>query len=240
MTESDRTLAELVAERASNARILDRMGLDFCCHGDQSLDHACARAGIDPDAVIAALATAEATTDDHDCAAMSPTALIDHLLDTHHAYLHDALPELELLAEKVWTVHGSRHPELKRVHELVFEIAADLEPHLQKEEQVLFPSILQLARGPAAFPFGSIRNPIAMMSVEHERAGQLLTALRAVTNDYTVPDDGCASYRLLYERLAALEHDTHVHIFEENQLLFPRVLQEEAAAGDDQRAQPLE
>jgi len=221
-------LGELVAQRASNARVLDQMGLDYCCHGDESLDHACARAGIDPDAVIAALGEAEPAADDHECAAMSPEELIAHLLDVHHAYLHDALPSIERLADKVWNVHGPRHPELEHVHTLVSELAADLEPHMLKEERVLFPSILQLANGPATFPFGSIRNPIAMMSIEHERAGQLLTELRSVTNEYTAPDDGCASYRLLYERLAELEHDTHVHVFEENQLLFPGVVAREA------------
>lgn len=232
MTDTRRTLGELVEDRASNARVLDRMRLDYCCHGDESLDHACASAGIDPDDVIAALAAAEPAEDDHQCSAMSPEALIAHLLGTHHAYLHEALPELEQLAEKVWTVHGPRHPELERVHALVLEIAADLEPHMLKEERVLFPAIMQLANGPATFPFGSIRNPIAMMGIEHERAGQLLADLRAVTNDYTVPDDGCASYRLLYERLAELEHDTHVHVFEENQLLFPRVLAREAGISE--------
>jgi regulator of cell morphogenesis and NO signaling len=228
MTETRLTLGELVARRASNARVLDQMGLDYCCHGDESLDHACAHAGIDPDAVIAALADAEPAGDDHECGGMSPEELIAHLLDTHHAYLHEALPELERLAGKVRQVHGPRHPELEHVHTLVSEIAADLEPHMLKEEQVLFPSILRLTSGPAEFPFGSIRNPIAMMSIEHDRVGQLLADLRAATNEYSVPADGCASYRSLYERLAELEHDTHVHVFEENHLLFPRVLARQA------------
>jgi iron-sulfur cluster repair protein YtfE (RIC family) len=36
--------------------------------------------------------------------------------------------------------------------------------------------------------------------------------------------DGCASYRSLYERLAALELDTHLHIHKENHVLFPAAL----------------
>jgi regulator of cell morphogenesis and NO signaling len=230
MTETHRTLGDLVAEQPANARVLDRMGLDYCCHGADSLDHACASAGIDPDDVIAALAAAEPAADGHECAALSTEELITHLLERHHAYLHDALPRLQQLAGKVRDVHAGHRPELERVDMLVHEIAADLEPHMLKEERVLFPSIMQLAQGPAAFPFGSIRNPIAVMSVEHEHVGQLLADLRAETNEYTVPDDGCASYRLLYEQLAELEHDTHLHVFEENHLLFPRVLDQEAAA----------
>ena len=40
----------------------------------------------------------------------------------------------------------------------------------------------------------------------------------------TNPADGCASYRSLYERLDAVERDTHVHIHKENHVLFPAAI----------------
>ena len=64
-----------------------------------------------------------------------------------------------------------------------------------------------------------------MMVIEHDRAGELLARLRAASDGYQAPEDGCASYRSLYERLAALELDTHVHIHKENHVLFPAALQ---------------
>jgi regulator of cell morphogenesis and NO signaling len=63
-----------------------------------------------------------------------------------------------------------------------------------------------------------------MMSLEHDRAGELLAELRSTTDDYQVPDDGCASYRSLYERLERLEADTHRHIHLENNVLFPAAI----------------
>ena len=36
--------------------------------------------------------------------------------------------------------------------------------------------------------------------------------------------DECASYRSLYERLAALELDTHTHVRNEDHVLFPAFL----------------
>lgn len=98
-----------------------------------------------------------------------------------------------------------------------------------KEERVLFPAILELTDGPAQFPFGSITNPIKMMGIDHDHAVALLTRLRATTFNYAVPDDACASYRHLYERLTELEHDTHLHVFEENHLLFPQAAALEAS-----------
>jgi regulator of cell morphogenesis and NO signaling len=69
-----------------------------------------------------------------------------------------------------------------------------------------------------------VANPIRMMMLEHDRAGELLAELRSATGGYAVPDDACASYRSLYERLAAVELDTHIHVHKENHVLFPAVL----------------
>ena len=216
------TLAELVAEVPARAIALDRLGLDYCCGGDERFDEACARAGLDPNAVEVQLRLAPRGDDVHTCADMSPNQLIAHLLDAHHAYLHDELPALGALASKVVAAHGERHPELREVQDLIGLLTEDLEPHMMKEERVLFPAIERLTAGPADFPFGSIDNPIRMMSLEHDRAGTLLARLREATHDYETPADGCASYHALYERLASVDHDTRLHIFEENHLLFPQ------------------
>ena len=48
-----------------------------------------------------------------------------------------------------------------------------------------------------------------------------LAALRRATAAYQVPADACASYRSLYERLEALELDTHLHVLKENHTLLP-------------------
>jgi regulator of cell morphogenesis and NO signaling len=221
----DRTLGELVAERPARARVLERVDLDYCCGGRRSLRDAAVEAGLDPVDVAAQLA---AVTDTHgaDVDALGPMALVDHILTTHHAYLHEELPLLDALAVKVRDVHGERHPELVEVAMLVGELRADLEPHLAREEEVLFPAIRVLAAGgPAEFMFGSIRNPIAVLLAEHDRAGELLAGLRRQAVDYALPGDACGSYRSLYGRLIDLEVDTHRHVHLENNVLFPAVLE---------------
>jgi regulator of cell morphogenesis and NO signaling len=219
-----RTLGDLVATHPGAARVLERARLDYCCRGQRSLADACAAAGIDVDAVTAeiealTLGAAPAWT------ALSPPALADHIVATHHEYLWDELSLLDELSVKVARVHGSRHPELIRVRDLVSDLRTDLEPHLLKEEQVLFPAIRELIdSGRRDFPFGSIANPIRAMASEHDRTGELLDELSNATDRYTVPADACASYRSLYERLAELERDTHTHIHKENHVLFPAAL----------------
>lgn len=216
-----RSLGELVAERPARARVLERQGLDYCCHGDRSLADAAAAAGLDVAALAAELGAVEDTAA-ADIDRLPPVELIDHILATHHAYLHDELPLLDALARKVRDVHGERHPDLVLVARLVAAVRADLEPHLSKEERILFPAIRRVVE--AGGEPGAIDQPIRVMLWEHEAAGELLEELRAATGGYAVPDDGCASYRMLYERLDALEADTHRHIHLENNVLFPAVL----------------
>jgi regulator of cell morphogenesis and NO signaling len=221
-TLTQRSLGALVAEAPARARVFDQLGLDYCCHGDRSLAEASQAAGLDPDAVIAALAAAvppAATTTASTAGDLM--ALVDDILSGHHAFLRDELPALVALAAKVEAVHGSRHPELAAVHRLVAALRADLEPHMQKEERVLFPAVRRLVDGQRQFGFGTIDNPIGMMRFEHEQAGDLLAELRRTTNGYSVPADGCASYEALYRRLEHVEEDTHLHIHKENNVLFP-------------------
>lgn len=237
-TTAQQTLAEIIDGRPEAVRVLEGYGLDYCCGGRRPLGEAAADRGIDPADVIASL-DALAPSPPAAWTTMGPAELVDHLEATHHAYLHAELPRLAALAEKVVGVHGGRHPELADVQAAYRELQADLEPHLAKEEQVLFPAIRRLAAPfvagaaprPAPIPGGSLQRPISVMLAEHDRAGALLERLRTATDGYRTPEDGCASYRALYDGLAELEADTHLHVHKENNVLFPAVVALEAAEG---------
>lgn len=223
------TLAELVTQRPALARELERRSLDYCCGGQRTLAEACAAQGLDVDETTTALDAAPGG-EIAPWATFGPAELVDHLQATHHAYLHDELPRLTALADKVAQVHGGRHPELLDVQRLYGELRDDLEPHLAKEEQVLFPMIRELAAADTAptFHCGTLRNPISVMLREHDRAGELLEQLRTATDGFVIPDDACASYTALYTGLEELEADTHLHVHKENNLLFPAVIALEA------------
>lgn len=227
----DMTLGEVVTAHPQLARELERQGLDYCCGGQRTIAVASRAIGIDPAAVVASLSTLSTPSDAQPWATMTIVELVDHIETDHHRYLWDELPRLTALLTKVFGVHGDRHPELTDAVDALAEIRADLEPHLTKEEGVLFPAIRELAEAAArseprpAFPFGTVARPMSVMMREHDRAGELFTRLRDVTDDYQVPADGCASYRACFEGLAELEADTHLHVHKENNLVFPAVVQ---------------
>jgi regulator of cell morphogenesis and NO signaling len=225
------SLADYVTANPSTARVFERYGIDYCCHGGRSLVDACAEAGLDPSAVEAELGHVPEPS------APPPTetiaSLIGHIVSTHHTYLRRELPRLADLMAKVVAAHAERHPEVADVQATLAELTDDLIPHLLKEERVLFPLTIELlgAVDPTALHCGSVSNPIAVMHAEHDRVGELLATLRHQTGGYRVPDDACPTWRALYAGLAELEQDTHTHVHLENNVLFPRIIALEVALG---------
>ncbi len=163
--------------------------------------------------------------------------LIAHIRDMHHRYTREEIERLSALFEKVCSAHGSRHPELYSLRDTFRGLGQELTQHLMKEEMMLFPSIERLEESVIAHepvrpaPFGSVRNPVAMMLHEHDDAGQALRDLRRLSDGYTAPPDGCMSFQTLYRVLAEFEADLHQHIHLENNILFPRAIEMEAARG---------
>ena len=100
-----------------------------------------------------------------------------------------------------------------------------------KEEKVLFPYIKDLVAAKSngqplqAAHFGSVQSPINMMEMEHELVAKNLEEIRQLSQNYSLPEDACASYSLLFRMLDEFENDLHLHIHLENNILFPRALE---------------
>jgi regulator of cell morphogenesis and NO signaling len=224
------TVGEVVAADFRAAGVFQDYGIDFCCGGRRSVEEACRGRGVDVDAVLSAVTRACAQPDASAprFAEWTPQTLIAFIVGNHHAYVRRVLPLLTGHTRKLADVHGSRHQELKEVAELTQAVADEMTSHMAKEEGVLFPYIVRLADSvdqgqpaPTA-PFGTVENPIRMMEMEHESAGGAVERIRMLTGGYAVPDDGCTTYRVCLQELAAFERDLHAHVHLENNLLFPR------------------
>jgi len=236
MINPSMTVREVAIEMPQSTRLFEKLNIDYCCGGSRSLTEACNSAGLEVDDVLGMLKTAshEGKLENVDFQRLLIADLVGHILGTHHVYTKDEMTRLDSLIKKVISAHGENHPELRTVGELFDRLCADLKPHMFKEEQILFPYILALAhacaenQGAPFAPFGTVNNPVRMMMMEHDTAGEILRDLRNVTSNYTTPSDGCMSYRALYEALEAFEKDLHQHIHLENNILFPRAVDLEA------------
>lgn len=220
--DTSATLGDLVTEDSRRGRVLERFGLDYCCNGHRSLAEATSQAGVDVAAVVAAMDFADPAP----ASVGQPLAnatLAHDIVDTHHAYMWEEMPRLQALVEKVYRVHGDRHPELARVDELYTQAVAELDPHMTKEERTVFPAISRLEKTQSAA--GSLAGQIAQLVDEHQVVGDLFKQIETATAGYAVPEDACGSYRMMLTGLQEMQFDLHVHIHKENNILFPRVLE---------------
>lgn len=221
--DASRTVGELVTERPARSRVFEQFGIDYCCGGRRPLAAACHEAGVQPGRVLEALAEVDAATagrDEQNWAETGSAELVEHILTVHHAFLRRELPRLSEMLDKVVEAHGANHPSLADVRTTYTALRAELEQHMFKEEQILFPAIVEPGGGSPCF--GTFDGPIGVMEHEHANAGRALERLRELTGGYEPPEDACNTYRAMLDGLAELERDLHRHIHEENNVLFPR------------------
>ncbi|PJI52406.1 hypothetical protein CTI14_42780, partial [Methylobacterium radiotolerans] len=103
-------------DRPDRSRLFMKLGIDYCCGGKLTLQDAAEKKGLDAASILAtltALETLEPAGSAPNPALMSLTALADHIVGTHHAYLKEELPRLAFLTRKVAAVHGDDHPWLR-------------------------------------------------------------------------------------------------------------------------------
>ena len=228
------TVRQLATEVPNATRVFEKFGIDYCCGGGKSLEDACAQAKIPLAQVLTTLeqgsAPASAVHDLPDFSSAPLSELVSHIVNTHHAFVKQEVPRLQKLLAKVVSVHGRNHPELVEVQHVFGALSAELLSHMMKEEMVLFPYVTSLeqacgsGRPAPQAAFGTVANPVQMMEMEHEAAGDALKALRSLTGDYTPPPDACFSYNTLFTALNDFEADLHQHIHLENNILFPRAI----------------
>ncbi len=232
----DTLVSEVVKFNFGTASLFREKNIDFCCGGHISIDEACKAVGADADVLLEELQGKVQVSDpDSDYInSLELDALVDYIVNRHHSYVRKAIPFLKEITEKISNRHGESHPELLKVQKLFNDSAGELIMHMQKEELVLFPYIKRLAKSkreksplmPA--PFGSVANPIRSMEAEHAIEGERFEKIVELTNNYTVPADGCTSYRVAFQNLQDFEKDLHRHIHLENNILYPKAIELEA------------
>jgi regulator of cell morphogenesis and NO signaling len=212
------TLAELAVAHPGAARVFHRHRLDFCCGGRRPLAEACRERDLDPDHLLALIAAEDGAGGDATRWDQAPlSALVAHIVETYHARLRQQVPDLLRMARTVEQRHAASAGCPRGLAARLEAMHAELGDHLLKEEQILFPLILDgLGRQAAA--------PVHVMEVEHEQHREHLLALRRMTDDLTPPASACATWRALYVGLQQLEQELMEHMHLENNVLFRRAL----------------
>ena len=228
----NKTVAEIVSINIKAADVFKKNGIDFCCGGNVSVQEICAKKGVDYSKLKEEITNITSQkTNSHDFNAWDLDFLSDYIVNTHHKYVLEANDLIIQYSDKVANVHGHHYKEVVEINSLFHELVLELTSHMQKEENILFPYIKELALAKknnakvAAPGFGTIKNPINMMEQEHDGAGDIVKKIAELSNNFTPPEEACNTFRALYAKLEEYQNDIFEHIHLENNILFPKAIE---------------
>jgi regulator of cell morphogenesis and NO signaling len=223
----NQTVAELAISHPAALSIFAKYNIDYCCGGDRSLEDACVRLGLNPEKIRQEILSSPDQNSSVPARAeqWSASMLADYIVQNHHKYARNAIPEIEALLEKVCAAHAEDNIELLQIHRNFIDLAEELVDHMDKEEIALFPAIKRLEiYKVGGHPLAdTLETPIAMMQHEHIIAGDLVKSIRSLSHNYTVPEFACPTYRITFRKLKEFDDDLMTHIHLENNILFRRI-----------------
>ncbi|MDZ5608353.1 iron-sulfur cluster repair di-iron protein [Bacillus pseudomycoides] len=222
-------IGDIVTQFPKASDLFKSYRIDFCCGGNRPIIDAINERNLSAEEILTKLntlyhETKQLNESEINWKTASYSELIDYIVNKHHRYLNEELPLLSPYVTKVLRVHGAGQPHLAQIHKLFHELKTELEQHLIKEETEDFPLILAFEQNPTDENYMKLCKVVDELENEHDHAGDIIKELRKVTNDFTPPVGACGTYRLVYQRLEALESDLFEHIHLENNVLFPRAI----------------
>jgi regulator of cell morphogenesis and NO signaling len=226
--DKDDLVRDIVVRFPKSADYFRNRKVDFCCGGNRPLQEAAEEKGIDVNELLVDLAQLAADHPDKEEGDSLNGAksgdLIEHIVNKHHRYLREELPELKKSVMKVARVHGDSGPHLIEVERLYGQLMSELLEHTEKEEAEVFPKMIQWELDRHDDTLSKLRSSIEELEAEHDAAGNILKKLRELTGDFVPPAHACTTYRMTYARLEELEGMTFTHVHLENNILFPRYM----------------
>ena len=235
MAAASQTVRQIAIDQPSAIDVFERMGIEYCCKGWQTLQDACSEIAVSVKDVVRALDQAAAGDRVGTSRFENKTFefLILRVLRNQHGRVKEEFQVLQRIAATVADRYGARHPELGVIDELLQKLSLELTTHLAEEEGTLFPALLELelaylGESPILGYPKRVRSILKSMSQQHDTSSVTLRQIRAASHSFCPRERVAVPYREFYDRLEgffrALHRDFHI----ENNILFPQAAQMEA------------
>jgi len=232
MINASQNIGQIAARWPATIEVFEQFGIHYCCHGEDTVEAACAAIGLHQEAVLSELNRAAETTLPASSLWTDPIlqSLMRHLCSNTDVLLHHNLPRIQKLARAVGFCHTHRPSQSREVARLASKLVHEIGVHIAQESEMLFPAIQNIEQvyvGEAVLGTvpASVRHNIAQMERSHEAIGALLSTLRRLTGDFEPGDSACAPYRALCNDLKLLDRDIRLEVHLENNVLFNRARQ---------------
>lgn len=230
-----------ILNKFPNAKtFFDKYNIDYCCNGQKILGDVLRELNVFNQTKINELIETLKTpcniklSEDNevikttDFVYKESPEVIDFILDYFHEGLRNKIPEISSSLLKIMKIHIKLHKELFwKIHELFCKIRDMFESHLILEEENIFKAMIKFNNGEISKDDGEYLTMIESIkeaSNEHLIVGSTLKELYSITNGYTVPENSCDTVEYVYAELQKLHEHILAHTQVENNILFPRYL----------------
>lgn len=219
-------LSDILLKNIKAASVFEKHNINYCINGNKTLEEACGTAEIKPALVISELNKLYGSyANDIKTNEWSLDFLCEYIVINHHTYIRKTFKKL---LKQFKTIKRSHYND-DTMNEFV-KLNQDFEIHMQKEEKLLFPYIKRLVdmeyseKEFETAPFGLIKEPITVMKKEHLSAVGKIDTLKNVCKEIrNFKSEGIAG-EIFCNLLSEFDHDFHIHLHLENNILFPKAL----------------
>lgn len=226
-------VAEIVKGDYRTAEVFKAYDINYCCAGNISLRDVCRQKNIvyaDLLRKLNQVSQAINLPPDLQFHKWKTDFLIDYIINVHHAYLRQTMPQLERDLHEFVSRHPKKYLHIESLLALYDSIRILMINEYEEQENVLFPYIKQIY---SAYrrreSYGSLfvrtlRKPVNMLNDGHKQLGEHLSELRRLAHNYHISEETCTGYNVLMKRLHELDNQIVLHKHLENNILFPSVL----------------
>jgi len=221
---NNKTVAEIVSENVGADTIFGKYNIDFCCGGGLTLEAACKNGNVDVEKVKAEIRSVKniiSSNTPHKNTTLS--ALIEKVKSKYQVYFNNEIEALLPLAKKVADVHGSTHKEVIEINTLFRSINFVLDELITNTNNTLYPQIKRIESGALTTneQIEKFKCTVSSVEIAHKLIGDSFKEIAKLSNNYTIPEGACNSFKFLYQKLSEIEHQLHNYFHLEEHKLIP-------------------
>lgn len=227
----ENTVAEIVSKKLGSDHVFSKYKIDFCCGGGVTLENACKEIGLDFEVLKQEIeALNSKISGDNDLNDLGISSLIEQIRDEYHHFIDKNLPQIMPISAKVAQVHGSHNIEVVEINTLLQGVEVVLVEMMKNTDASLFPaieSVLELNNKLdeiSTTQIEGIKKAINKTEIAQQLISDTFKEISKLSTHYTVPEDGCNSFRFLYEKLHELDHQLQKYVHFNKHVFFPKVL----------------
>lgn len=228
------TLAELAIHIPASMQLFEKYDLDYYQNGHQLFKEACTEKGLSFTEMDAELTVLQNSTQSPSLTLedMSLERLIDFINGQFHSNETQILYFIHSHIQKLLEETSDQQSLvlLKEMDEKFRDLMQKLIKHCKREDELLFPYMRRLnewrkekSKKYTSLAIKLIENPIKILEEEHVQAVKILAEIKKTANNFIIPANASANYKMLMKSLKEFETDLHMHLHIENNILFPKI-----------------